>query len=716
MNRLGCIIIMCIFCLNFDNIYGQNTQQIRKAGLEAYALGNFQKAAGLLAQADNMQHGDMPVMQALAISNYEVGKLDIAKQQLYALGEMRGADPIVFLYQAKCEHAALNFKEAIKGYKKYLSLAKSGAPERKSVIADIKRCAEGAKLMRLPEKALVENFGEMVNTVFDETMPIQSPNNPDKIYFSANRPDADGGLRNKMGEYDEKNGQFFKDIYAATLANGDWTEPIHLGNNLINTAQQEVLLGFAKEGQVLVFFRSINDFSGDILVDTFKADIELRTMPPVFECPIKGEIGDNSLFFVNDTLIIFASRREGGFGGSDLWYVTYNENGWTEPINLGKNVNTPFDETTPFLAKNGRTLYFSSNSLASMGGFDVFKSVFNDDSLAFQKPMNLGRGINSAADDLGFRLNEEGTKGFLASDRKEGKGGFDLYTALFTAAQNEQLTFVEPPIFTMVEAFRQSKPVVEKAKEIRTINYESIFYDIDEDILRGGNLKQLRNLAEVLRLSPDAKIIVTMHTSAGERTSFDLYFGVKRAEKIAKWFVENGVANERIYIKSVGALYPIAFPDINGVPNAIGIKLNKRIDFSVVNLDKSAINVNYDAPIVSPLLADKTGENINKHLNGLSYKIQVMASKRIFDSDILDKNTDAMLESVGTDAFYQYTVGLYSDFKSAEKKRQELIKEGVKDIFIVPYLNGERIMGDDAKKNAAKYPDLLLYLASLKGK
>jgi outer membrane protein OmpA-like peptidoglycan-associated protein/tetratricopeptide (TPR) repeat protein len=713
--KVKIVIAFCFALLITTHLKAQSLAKLRVDAMELFTAGKYRQALVLLKQCQQMKGDDWDVLRAMGISAYHANQLPLTKQMLNAVVENdRKADPSVYLYLGKTFHAEQDFKMAVKAYKEFLRRAKADDPNRRTVVADIKRCASGLKIILQPELGLVENLGENVNSLHDEFAPIQSPNFDEKVYFSSNREDSDGGLRNDEGIVDAKNGTYKTDIYSTVLDNGDWVTPERLENGLINTSRQEVLLDFTNNGKTLYFFRGLTQYSGEILIDTFKSDAETRGLPPAFQSPIKAEESDNSMYFFNDSIIVFASRRAGGFGGSDLYYTVLSEGAWRTPVNLGNVINSPYDETTPYLAKDGRTLYFSSNSTASMGGFDVFRTTFNEDSLRFLRLENLGKPVNSAGDDKHFRLTPDGMKGYFSSNRKDGYGERDIYNAIFKNFQKEQ-TPSFPVAFYLIETFKNANPIVlDNKPKIAEFRFSPIFYDTDDDILRGVNLQQVKSILALIKQFPTLKVILTTNTTEGEKTSFDLYFATKRAEKIAKYLIDNGLQNENIALKSVGALYPVAKIFIDGNPNPAGEKMNRRIDIAIANATNEAVKITYDAPTVSQFMVDLTGDKYKKHTKGLSYKVQVQTTKRIFDADVLSRYPDAMMEASGTEAVYQYTVGLFTDFVSAEKLRKDLVKEGVRDAWVVPYVDGLRTIGEEAKRFTNRYGDLVNYLAAKK--
>ena len=103
----------------------------------------------------------------------------------------------------------------------------------------------------------------------------------------------------------------------------------------------------------------------------------------------------------NKTLIYYSSYGENGENGKDLFFMKkLPNNTWSEPLNLGSPINTAADEDFPFLSKDEMTLYFSSKSHGSMGGYDIFKSTWDEKNNTWTEPINMGAPINSPFDDL----------------------------------------------------------------------------------------------------------------------------------------------------------------------------------------------------------------------------------------------------------------------------------------------------------------------------
>lgn len=153
-----------------------------------------------------------------------------------------------------------------------------------------------------------------------------------------------------------------------------------------------------------------------------------------------------------DTLIFSAKKTEED--NLDIYFTSRTgEDTWTNPTKISSRINTSFDEDSPFLSNDGKTLYFSSKGHHSIGGYDIFKSVFEDGK--WSEPIQMDYPINSAGDDIYFVLNENGYEGYLSSNRNTGFGRMDLYGVSFPAPEIKRpcFDFKDNEVFASFEGF-----------------------------------------------------------------------------------------------------------------------------------------------------------------------------------------------------------------------------------------------------------------------
>jgi outer membrane protein OmpA-like peptidoglycan-associated protein/tetratricopeptide (TPR) repeat protein len=148
--------------------------------------------------------------------------------------------------------------------------------------------------------------------------------------------------------------------------------------------------------------------------------------------------------------LYFVSDRAGGYGGYDIYKTTKSKRGeWGLPENVGDVINTSGNEKTPFIHTDSQTLYFSSDGLMGLGGYDIFYSRLNEKG-NWSDPKNIGYPINSFDDDVGFFVSTDGHYGYFASNKFEGFGGWDLYSFdLYEEARPEKVLLVRGKITDM---------------------------------------------------------------------------------------------------------------------------------------------------------------------------------------------------------------------------------------------------------------------------
>ncbi len=176
----------------------------------------------------------------------------------------------------------------------------------------------------------------------------------------------------------------------------------------------------------------------ETLENEFYRNYDLKAMkgriipkPLNFKSKKDVKLEDNTLIFVGteNQSIVYAGYNDEGLNTSrELFRVNKLPNGeWAAPLNIGEPVNSAFDEEFAFLHPDGKTLYFSSKGHNTMGGYDIFRSVYDEQTSKWSAPLNLAHPINSPADDIFYASDEAGTFAYFASKNFTKPGKIKVY-------------------------------------------------------------------------------------------------------------------------------------------------------------------------------------------------------------------------------------------------------------------------------------------------
>lgn len=360
---------------------------------------------------------DEKIFLKRGICNYYCKNLDKAIEDLENSKFMGSYDDRINYYLAKTYHDKQDYEKAIVYYKKHLADIGSNQSKRNKIINQVKRCANAIDLKYNATDHFIENWGPEINTVYNDIIPLQSPSNNSHFYFSSNRIYGS----NKKKQYKE---------FQVDFSNGKWERLYDIYSSNIN--KNTIFLDFLDSTQKVIYFQGYDTNQGSLLISKYSDTGNQLEESYKSDSPILAEYGFRYLHFVNDSTIIFSSNRDGGFGGYDIYLTGKRDGKWFEPVNLGSQINSKHDEISPFITNDGTKLYFSSNNLQSIGGFDIFKSNFNYSDDDWSKPKNLGLPLNSSGNETGFRMLTSGKGGIYNSDRKDmGFGEQDLYWIYF---------------------------------------------------------------------------------------------------------------------------------------------------------------------------------------------------------------------------------------------------------------------------------------------
>lgn len=256
-----------------------------------------------------------------------------------------------------------------------------------------------------------------INSDFIEHTPLVSYDDS-VLFYTSRRPISKSSITDLNQQFDENIFYSVRDEYGWQTAQalpGDI-------NGALNDATVALSPG---SDEMLVFKTNRNLESSDLWLAEFNAnEWELKSK---LKAPINSKFVENSASFNrNSNTYYISSDRPGGYGGFDLYRIVRFGNGdLSEPQNMGPEINSEYDEISPFLLPDGQTLFFSSNGINSIGGFDIFKSkrLLNE---AWSEPENLGRPICTTGDDLHINVSWKGGSAYFSRARSPLTGNLDI--------------------------------------------------------------------------------------------------------------------------------------------------------------------------------------------------------------------------------------------------------------------------------------------------
>lgn len=354
-----------------------------------------------------------------------------------------------FFHLASCYHLNQEIDNAIKYYQQFID--NSSSKSEKVEIAQLRliQCDVAKREIANPKSAIVRNIGNVVNDITPEYAPVISLDGY-SLYFTTRRQWIDGSTDDLR---DPTLNQYPEDIYVSYAdVDGEWTSPEKL--EFCDSDLNEATIGVSSDERRIYVYQDMtgdgdiyySDLEGNKFEDLGKLDYnDVNTKYWETHCTMTPD-GQN---------MYFVSNRPGGFGGRDIYRIVKLPNGeWSKAMNMGPTINTPFDEDSPFIAVNNKTLYYSSNGDKSMGGFDVFVS-FVDEENVWSTPANMGYPINSTGDDIFYTTTVDGLKGYLSSFRKGGHGEKDIYEILNDYLGNSPISSI---VGTFIPAEGQPLP------------------------------------------------------------------------------------------------------------------------------------------------------------------------------------------------------------------------------------------------------------------
>lgn len=354
-----------------------------------------------------LQIRDYDRAQHMFLNAYEMD-VEKAPTSLYFHAQMQKSNGLY-------DSAKVNFQKFKKEYK---------GPEKglkKQATKEIIFCDSVQKIVNTEKKVIITHLDSTINKVNTEGAPVNVDDNT--LVFTSLRTD-----KKEFIIEDDTAKTIKRKLYVAKRENNAWKFGGEYGSNLNDVDFNNGNACFSPDRKRLYFTRCKLNFKEEMICaiyvsekngDDWSEPVKLpknvnnpkftSTMPAVTTDPAKG----------ND-VIYFVSNNKEGRGGLDIWYTVYDAKNkvYKTPKNAGNKINTAQNEITPYFDNETRTLYYSSDGLGGLGGYDVFKAV--GDGKKWMSTENIGQPVNTGADDIFYTISTNREEGFFVSNRKGG--------------------------------------------------------------------------------------------------------------------------------------------------------------------------------------------------------------------------------------------------------------------------------------------------------
>lgn len=629
------LLLICFYFVSFGQI-----SQLKTAD-KKYEKYSYIDAIQIYEKVADKGYKSAELFKKLGNSYYFNAELDKASkwyEELFKLNEE--VEPEYYFRYAQCLKATKDYENANKYFE--LFAKKTNDPRGDEFLNNPNY------LQNIEENSGKYTIGQLnINSESSDFTPAFLNN---QIVFASAR--KEGALYDKIHNWTKQN---FTDLYIATKNSDGSFSAVENFSKEINTKFNESSPIFTKDGKTMYFTR--NNFNNGkkgkdeqktMLLKIYKATFQNGNWTNVTELPFNNDNYQvaHPALSPNEKTLYFASDMPGGLGGSDLYKVSINDDGtFGNPENLGNVINTPGRESFPFVGPDN-TLYFASDGHLGLGGLDVFetKNINN----TYSEPVNLGRPINSSMDDFGFIINDKNV-GYLSSNREGGNGFDDIYTfticsqkihgiitdlktketlpnakvelydeqmkKLFEVLSDDEGYYsfeaecnYKYTIRVSKEEYESNEKMVTTAKETgetkvdialeRTVfpidqgtdlakifDISMIYFDLDKWNIRPDAAKDLQKIIEVMQQYPNMTVDIRSHTDSRQTHKYNELLSERRAKSTLDFMVKNGIERKRLTAKGYGETQ-LVNDCSDGVPcSEEEHQKNRRSEFIIVNMN-----------------------------------------------------------------------------------------------------------------------------------
>ncbi|MEQ8242755.1 OmpA family protein [Fulvivirga sp.] len=565
------IMMGCHLALSQDdpvalaNVYLEQADQIYKQQKEAIEI-----AKELYIQAADLDPTNLRANWMAGSLYLETINKDQALPYLLRILEQKPNYRFDLLYHiGRAYHYGLDFDNALSYYERYKKKVLGDRSYRGTdrvmpqvVSRRILECNNGKDIINKPSQYSIVPIGEEINSVWPDYAPVLNYNGDVMIFTSRRQED------NTSPDVDKDN-FYFEDVFISRKVGGKWSPAKNIGPP-INTEYHDANIALSPDGNRLYLYKDTG--AGDIYFSDF--DGQSWSEPEFLTNKINSTIySENSIAETSSPdMVFYTSSRPGSEGGIDIYYCIKDDKGkdWYKSKSLGPVINTPGDEDSPFLAYDGKTLYFSSTGHKGYGGYDIFKSVYDSLSGEWSIPENLGYPVNTPDDEISFNISPDQRTGYYASVREGGLGFSDIFMVKYHGDNLDQKALIAANYSKSGSPESNSGTATKSGAEKVALNdnepeYDEheiklmdethrIFFNNDQSAIGDKHKAELDSIVQMIYKYSFLNIDIAGYASKDGNPRYNLELSNKRALIVLNYLVDQGVDESRIVARGFGSI------------------------------------------------------------------------------------------------------------------------------------------------------------------
>lgn len=416
------ILLAIPFLLTTFLSYSQSTPDISTAN-EAFKYGDWKSAAEIFQKAIDVDTKNADISYKLGICYLQTYVFDKAVHYLNHAANIGSTEKDVLFMLGKAYHNNYQFDKAIETYNKAIGESKDNDLISRAQHY-IEQCGNAKKLTAKPLKGVtIINMGPNINSPEPDFTPFMDEDESE-LFFSSKRQKGNQG-------YKTADGLYTTDIFWSKEKRGEWSKAKSIGGS-VGSSNDEEIVGLTADGEDM--FTSLLSF--DIQYEIMHSERKGRAYqkPEPYNPPVNSAVKEYSATLsIDKQTLYFCSERGDGIGGYDIYTSKKLPDGeWGEPILMSNKINTKWDELFPHVSGDGKTFFFASEGHNSIGGFDIFRCSWNEQTKDWNEPQNVGYPINSPANEMHIALSKNEKYGYFSTYRAEdSQGDLDIYEVRF---------------------------------------------------------------------------------------------------------------------------------------------------------------------------------------------------------------------------------------------------------------------------------------------